>query len=350
MVQLVVVGLGRIGKSHAQNLLQTPDCQIVGVCSIVREELQWAKDELGLNTGQLWENYEEMLQKQNCDAVFLATSSNVHSSQIIAALEAGKHVFCEKPLGTSVADCEKTARIIAHYQDSLAQEKRVFMLGFVRRFDPAYSYAKKKIQEGAVGIPYMVRSQTSDHRDFAPFQLDFTATSGGIFHDMSVHDIDLIRWYLEAEPLNVHTVTSSLVFPEFAQIGDADNAIVTCEFEGGKIGVLQANRCSAHGHNTFTEIYGAQGILRIGFRPTWADVEILDAHGQRGECVYTFFDRFSEAFHLEVREFIRCINKQVSSPICYQDGVQATKIAEACTLSMKEKRIVSIAELDNENK
>ena len=341
MVQLVVVGLGRIGKSHAQNLLQTPGCQIVGVCSIVPKELQWAQDELGLHTAQLWQNYEEMLQTQNCDAVFLATSSNVHGQQITAALEAGKHVFCEKPLGTSVADCKKTARIIANFQ-----EKRVFMLGFVRRFDPAYSYAKKKIQQGAIGTPYMVRSQTSDHKDFAPFQLDFTASSGGIFHDMSVHDIDLIRWYLEAEPLNVYAVTSSLALPEFAQIGDADNAIVTCEFAGGKVGVLQANRCAAHGHNTFTEIYGTEGILRIGFRPTWADVEILDSHGQRGECVYTFFDRFSEAFRLEVRQFIRCVNEKISSPIRYQDGVQATKIAEACTLSMKEKRIVAIAELD----
>ena len=340
MVKLVIAGLGRMGKSHAENLLQTPGCQIVGACSVVRSELEWAKDQLGLAEGQLWHNYGEMLQRQDCDTVFLATSSNVHGQQIIAALEADKHVFCEKPLGTSVRECEKIAKVIARYQD-----KQIFMLGFVRRFDPAYSYAKKKIEEGIIGTPYMVRSQTSDHIDFAPFQVEFTATSGGIFHDMSVHDIDLIRWYLQAEPLSVHALTSSLAFPEFGQIGDADNAIVICEFVGGKIGVLQANRCAAHGHNTFTEIYGTKGILRIGFHPTWADVEILDAHGQRGECVYTFFDRFSEAFRLEVREFIRCIDEQSRSSICYRDGVQATKIAEACTRSMKQKRTVQLAEL-----
>ncbi|MEM9424209.1 MAG: Gfo/Idh/MocA family oxidoreductase [Spirochaetota bacterium] len=337
MVKLAIAGLGRIGKSHAENLLQTPGCEVVGACSIVKSELDWAQEHLGVV--QLWDNYEEMLRQQDCEAVFLATSSNVHGEQIIAALEAGKHVFCEKPLGTSVADCEKTSRIIAQYQD-----KQIFMLGFVRRFDPAYSYAKKKVAAGAIGTPYMVRSQTSDHLDFAPFQVEFTATSGGIFHDMSVHDIDLLRWYLGSEPLSVHALSSSFAFPEFGRIGDADNAIVTCEFEGGKIGVLQANRCAAHGHNTFTEIYGTEGILRIGFRPTWADVEILDAHGQRGECVYTFFDRFSEAFRLEVREFIRCINEKKGSPICYRDGLQATKIAEACTRSMKEQRSVLLSE------
>ena len=340
MVKLAIVGLGRMGKSHAENLLQTPGCQIVAACSVVPAELEWAKGHLQLKGGQLWHNYTEMLEKQDFSAVFLASSSNVHGEQIILALQAGKHVFCEKPLGTSIADCEKTARVIAEYQ-----EKQIFMLGFVRRFDPAYGYAKKKIEQGLIGAPYMVRSQTSDHSDSAPFQLAFTATSGGIFHDMSVHDIDLMRWYLGSEALSVHARGSSLVFPEFGQIGDADNAVVSCEFEGGKMGILQANRNAAHGHNACAEIYGSKGILRIGFRPTCCDVEILDAHGQRGECVYTFFDRFAEAFRREVREFISCINEKRNSPIRYQDGIQATRIAEACTRSMKEKRSVWLSEL-----
>ncbi len=337
MVKLAMVGLGRIGKSHAKNLMQTPGCEIVAACSLIPGELEWAQQHLALSRSQLWDDYAALLQKQDCDALFLATSSNVHGEQIIAGLKAGKHVFCEKPLGTSVADCEKTAQVIAQYPEP------VFMLGFVRRFDPAYAYAKKHIEQGRIGAPYMLRSQTSDHLDFAPFQLEFTASSGGIFHDMSVHDIDLMRWYLDAEVESVYALSSSLAFPEFGRIGDADNAIVSCELSSGKIGVIQANRNSAHGHNTLTEIYGSEGILRIGFRPAQVDVEILDAGGQRKECAYTFFDRFSDAFRLEVREFVNCVNEGRCPGIGYWDGVQATRIAEACTRSMKERRIVGIS-------
>lgn len=346
MVRLAIVGLGRMGKSHAENLRQIPGCEIVSACSVIESELEWAQRELGLSheppfTTQLWQDYSRMLQAQDCAAVFLSTPSNLHGEQIAAALEAGKHVFCEKPLGVSVADCRKTAELVAKYQDS-----QIFMPGFVRRFDPAYSYAKQKIREGLVGEPYMVRSQTADHRDFAPFQLGFCATSGGIFHDMGVHDMDLLRWYLEAEPLNAYALASSLAFPEFDRIGDADNVVATCEFEGGKIGVIQVNRCASHGHNTHTEIYGTEGVLRIGFRPARTDVEILDKNGQRSECVHTFQDRFAAAFRLEAQEFIACIEENRPPIVSCRDALQATLLAEACTLSMKEKRKVALSEME----
>lgn len=340
MVRLAVVGLGRMGQSHAENLRQIPGCEIVAACSVIESELAWAHRELGLAHAQLWRDYAQMLQQMDGSAVFLSTPSNLHGEQIAAALEAGKHVFCEKPLGVSVADCRNTADLVAKYQDT-----QVFMPGFVRRFDPAYSHAKQKIDEGLIGEPYMVRSQTADHRDFAPFQLGFCATSGGIFHDMGVHDMDLLRWYLGAEPLNAYALAGSLAFPEFGRIGDADNVIAVCEFAGGKIGVIQVNRCASHGHNTHTEIYGTEGVLRIGFRPARTDVEILDKHGQRSECVYTFQERFAEAFRLEAREFIACIEENRSSEVTCCDALQATLLAEACTLSSKEKRKVELSEL-----
>lgn len=338
-VKLGIVGLGRIGKSHAMNLLNSVGSKVVAACSIVPEELQWAKEHLPSDV-QLFERYEDMLEKADIDAVFLATTTAVHAEQIIKGFEADKHVFCEKPLGMNPEECRSVYDKIKEYS-----KKKVFMMGFVRRFDPAYAFAKKQVDEGVIGEPFMVRAQTADHDDFAAFQVEFVKTGGGIFHDMNVHDIDLVRWYLNAEAVSAYALGSSLVHPDFGPIGDADNATVSCEFEGGKTAVIGACRTAFHGHDTRAEIFGTKGILRVGFTPTVSDVQILDEHGQRYKCVYTFFDRFAEAFRLEAQAYIDCVLGKREPLISVDDALQATIVAEAFTKSFKEKRVVQVSEI-----
>lgn len=336
MVKTGIVGLGRLGKSHAINLLNIPNCELKSACSIVTKELEWAKEH---GISEVYSDYDEMLELSDIDAVFLVSSTSLHAGQIIKGLEAEKHVFCEKPLAVNVKECRKAVDII----NKLAN-KKIFMLGFVRRFDPAYAFAKKRITQGAIGKPFMVRSQTSDHDDFAPFQIEYTKTSGGIFHDMNVHDIDLARWYLGSELRSVYALGGSYVHKEFGAIGDADNASVMCEFDDGGLAVITASRTALHGHDTRTEIYGTKGIIRIGFTPAVADVTILDNGGIRSECVYTFFDRFREAFALEAQAFIRCIDSGEKSEISVLDGVRATEAAEAFTESFKKKAVVQLTD------
>ena len=337
MVKTAIVGLGRLGKSHAENLLNLPNCDLKAACSIIPEELEWAKEH-GIQ--ELYTDYEELLEKCDIEAVFLATSTSAHADQITKGLEAGKHVFCEKPLAVNLEECRKAAEIINKIAD-----KKVFMLGFVRRFDPAYAFAKKRIEDGAIGKPFMVRSQTSDHDDFAPFQVEYTKHSGGIFHDMNAHDIDLARWYLGSELKSVYAMGGSYVHQEFEEIGDADNASVMCEFDDGGMAVITASRTAFHGHDTRTEIYGTKGIIRIGFTPTIADVTILDNNGIRSECVYTFYDRFKEAFALESKAFIRYIETGETPIISVLDGVKATEATEAFTVSFKKRSVVQISDI-----
>lgn len=337
-IKIGIVGLGRIGKSHVKNLLNTVGCHLTSACSIVDNELEWAKE--CLPNVVLYKDYEEMLAKANIDAVFLATTTAVHAKQIVKGFEANKHVFCEKPLGISPDECRSVYDTIKAFS-----EKKTFMMGFVRRFDPSYVFAKKQIEEGVIGEPFMIRAQTADHNDFAAFQVEFVKTGGGIFHDMNVHDIDIARWFLGAEAVSVYALGSSVVHKEFGLIGDADNTTVSCEFEGGKTAFISASRTAFHGHDTRAEIYGTKGILRVGYTPAVADVEILDVHGQRKKCVYTFFDRFSEAFILEAQAFVDCIHGTIKPIISIDDALQATIVAEAFTKSFKEKRKVLVSEI-----
>ena len=184
-------------------------------------------------------------------------------------------------------------------------------MGFARRFDPSYSYCLKKLIDdgGLIGEPFLVRSQTVDLDEYAELQLDFAPSSGGIFLDYNVHDIDLARWYLGTEIKTVYSKGGGYVHKAFEDINDVDNTVVLAGFEDGKIAVISASRTAFHGHDTHTEILGSKGILKIGITPAKNRVEIVDAHGVRRECVKDFYERFQEGFLAEAQEFVNCIQE-----------------------------------------
>ena len=204
---------------------------------------------------------------------------------------------------------------------------------------------KKRISEDIIGEPFMVYSQTADHNNFAPFQLKFTPQAGRIFHDMNIHDIYLARWFLSSEIQTVYANEGVFVHKEFETINDADNTVVNCQYTDGKIAVISASRISFYGYDTRIEILGTKGRMRIGYSPANADIDILDTHSIRKEYAYTFYDRFEQGFKNEVQTFIDCIDKKKPSPITSKDSLIPSVVAEAFSLSFKEKRIVSTDEI-----
>ena len=327
-LRIGISGLGRLGKRHAQNLaFRVRGATLVAACSLVPEELEWARRELGVES--VHSSFTAMLDSGDVDAAFLVSSSSVHASQAIEALGRGLHVFTEKPLGVSVKECLEVERAVAAHPD------RVFFVGFVRRFDPSYAHAKRLIEEGAIGEPFLVRSQTVDLDEYAQFQVAFLPSSGGIFLDMNVHDVDLARWFLGAEVESVHAMGGSYVHPEFGAAGDADNTVAMLKFAGGKMAVISASRTAFHGHDTHTEITGSKGILKIGMTPVSSRVELFDSMGARAECVKDFYARFSEGFLAEAQEFVDCILQGRKPSILARDGTKATEIGFAMTESFR---------------
>ena len=334
-VKVGIAGLGRLGKRHAQNLrYRVEGADLAAACSIVPEELDWARDELGI--GETYADYGEMLERANLDAVYLVTTSSMHASQSIAALERGLHVFTEKPMGVSLDECKSVEEAVAQRGD------QVFFIGFVRRFDPSYAYAKKLIDDGAIGEPFLVRSQTVDLDEYAEFQVGFVPTSGGIFLDCNVHDIDLARWFLGSEVKTVYAKGGSYVHKAFDDVNDADNTVVLTTFQDGKIAVIAASRTAFHGHDTHTEITGSKGILKIGMTPAKNRVEVFDSQGARQECVKDFYERFREGFLNEAQEFINCIREGRQPIVSAWDGTKATEVGFAMTDSFRQGREITI--------
>ena len=237
-----------------------PGAALVAACSPVAEEREWAR--ANLPELALHDDYETLLADKSIDAVWLVTPTSLHPAQIIAALRAGKHVFCEKPLSLDLDECD---RVI---EESARHPELQVMIGFVRRFDPSYRDAFEKVGKGAIGRPFMVRSQTCDKNDPDGFFVRFAPTSGGLFLDCSVHDIDLARWLLgNPRPKRVFASGTIAIHEGLRECGDIDNGVGICEFEDGRLAMFYASRTMAHGHDTQTEVIGTSGMLSVGHNP-----------------------------------------------------------------------------------
>jgi myo-inositol 2-dehydrogenase / D-chiro-inositol 1-dehydrogenase len=331
-----IAGVGRMGRHHATNLAQrVQGAALVAACSPVVEELAWARDALGVASG--YADYGELLAHPGLDAVFLATPTTLHADQIIAGLEAGKHVFSEKPLALNLPDCLRVAAVAAKHP------RQKVMIGYVRRFDPSYRDAHEKIAAGAIGRPFLARSQTTDKNDPSGFFVRFAPTSGGILLDMSVHDIDTVRWLLGAgDARRVYATGTIAVHQGLRECGDVDNAVATIEFADDRIACIYASRTMAHGHETATEVIGTEGSLTIGRNPRINRVEIADGHGVRNECTPTFYERFADAFLVEAQAFVDVVRDDLPPPLTLRDATEATRIGIAVTESLRTRRAVDV--------
>jgi myo-inositol 2-dehydrogenase/D-chiro-inositol 1-dehydrogenase len=331
-----IVGLGRMGRRHAENLAQrVPGAELVAACSPSTVARDWAKQALGVP--DVYADYATLLRHPGLDAVFLATPAAVHAAQIVAALRAGKHAFCEKPLSLDLAPCREVEREAAQHP------RQKVMIGYVRRFDASYQDAQAKIAAGAIGRPFIVRSETCDRNDATGFFVRFAPTSGGIFVDMSVHDIDLARWLLGSpRPLRVFATGAIAVHEGLRACGDVDNGLAVCEFEGGRMATVYASRTMAHGHETVTEIVGTRGRLTVGRAGRLNHVEIADEHGVRTETTPTFYERFADAFLREASHFVDCVRLDRPPALTLDDATEATRIAIALRTSLLEGREVSL--------
>jgi myo-inositol 2-dehydrogenase/D-chiro-inositol 1-dehydrogenase len=323
-----IAGLGRLGKRHAEQLARhTPGARLVSACSPAPAELAWARETLGVEC--LHEDFDAFVRDPQLDAVALVTPTTLHAEQTIAALEAGKHVFVEKPLSLDVEACRRVEAVANRHPTLVA------MVGFVRRFDPSYRQARADIDAGAIGRPFLVRSQTCDLNDPDGFFVRFAPTSGGIYMDCSVHDIDLARWML-GNPVATRVFASGTIalHPGLQACGDVDNGLGLVEFADGSRAVLYASRTMGHGHEASTDIIGTAGMLSVGVGAHRDRLQLRDAGGVRHRPVADFFERFGEAFRHEMEAFVAAC-RGAPAPLTLADATEATRIGQALAQSLR---------------
>jgi len=329
-----VVGLGRIGKIHIENLVnRIPGAEVVAISDVAAAELEAAAARFGVE--RTFADYQELLDLPEVDAVAICSPTDRHYQMIVDAAARGKQIFCEKPIDLSL---EKVQAANAEVRRRGVQ----MMVGFNRRFDPNFLKVRETIAGGLVGQPQVLRITS---RDPAPPPEHYIRASGGLFLDMTIHDFDMARYLMGSEVIEVYARAAVLVDPVFARAGDWDTAVITLTFENGAYATIDNSRKAVYGYDQRVEMFGSEGMVTVANNTP--DTHILcDRVGIHTALPLNFFlERYAESYLREMRSFVEAVENQTPVPVGGEDGLKAAVIALAAGKSARENRPVKLTEI-----
>jgi inositol 2-dehydrogenase len=332
-VSVGIIGLGRMGQIYAEHLARHGQVRIASVSDLIGERAAQLAEKLGVESWTA--DYREVLQDRSIDAVFVTSSTSTHRQVVIAAAEAGKAIFCEKPIALTLED---TDDMIA----ALDRTGVMFQAGFMRRFDRGYAAARRQIEEGAIGEPVTFKSIGRD--PFCP-DLEYAkpSVSGGLILDMAIHDFDLARWLMADEVRRVQTEGGTLAFPQLNTVGDIDNAVVNMRFQGGALGNVEVSRNALYGYDIRTEILGTKGGLNVGYYQH-TPLLIMTTQGIQYDMVPYIVERFGDAYRAQTYDFVDRVLYEREPAVDARDARAALLIGLAATRSYYEDRVVVLDE------
>lgn len=328
-IRTAVFGLGRLGYWHAVNVTKNRDAELVAVCDMSIETAERVAKELEIPN--FANNPEDIFQDDTIEAVIIATPTSTHFDLLKRSSESGKAIFVEKPLTISL----KEAREI---KDIIESNKTICQVGFMRRFDPAYDAAKRRIDAGDIGKPIYFRGISRDPQ--APHE-SFIEHSGGMFVDVSIHDFDIARYLMNSEVISVSAHGSVLKYPFMEKYGDVDQALTYIEFASGAAGDVEASRNAYYGYDIRAEIIGTEGSIFIG-NLREHDIQILTKAGNTHDILPDFPIRFKDAYNLELEDFFQAVIKKGSTRVTVDDGVKALEISYAARESYQTGQQVDL--------
>jgi len=333
-IEVGIIGAGRIGKLHAENIsYNIPGVEIKSIADIFAEKISdWAS---GLGIKNVVKDYHEILNDPEIDAVLICSSTNTHAQISVEAAEAGKHIFCEKPVDLSI---EKIKRAI----EAVEKAGVKFQVGFNRRFDHNFKKVRDLVLEGKIGDPHIVRITS---RDPAPPPAEYIKVSGGIFLDMTIHDFDMARYLSGSEVEEVYVQAAVLVDPAIGEAGDVDTAIITLKFENGALGVIDNSRKAAYGYDQRVEVFGSKGSAAAS-NDTPTNTVLSTEEGVTGDKpLYFFLERYKDSFIDEMKDFFSAIINDKGTPVTAIDGLKPVIIGLAAKKSLAEGRPVKTSEI-----
>jgi len=331
-INIGVIGVGRIGRLHVRNLkYQVPGTKVLAVADIFEKSARETASQLEIPIAE--KDYRVLLENKDIDVVVICSSTDTHAQIISEAAQAGKQIFCEKPIAL---DVEKIDQAIAAVKKAGVK----LQVGFNRRFDPSFKKAKDLMAKGTIGTPHLVRITS---RDPEPPPISYVKVSGGIFLDMMIHDFDMARYLLNQEVVELMAVGSCLVDPAIGEAGDIDTAIVTLKYEGGAWGTIDNSRKAVYGYDQRIEVFGSEGCIIVG-NPTPTEVIVNGAEDiKTDKPLYFFTERYQEAYLAEMEEFINCVREDKEPPVGGFDGKISVQMGYAAKESLIKGSFVKIS-------
>lgn len=334
MIRIAVLGCGRIGRMHAENIARHPRAELAGVFDVygpAAADVAQSLDVANFTTA------EALMACDSVDAILIATSTPTHADFIEQAAAAGKPMLCEKPIDLSFDRVNACA-------DTIKDSETPIMLGFVRRFDPGHRAVRQAILAGQIGELHQVVI-TSRDPDMAPES--YIEVSGGIFRDMTIHDFDMARFILGEEVTEVFATASRLVDPDLmVRHDDYDSVSVTLKTASGKQALISNSRRAVYGYDQRVEAFGDAGMaVSENRRDNNMRLHRADFTEQGAPLNNFFIDRYADAFAAEIDAFVEAIENNQAPEVGFEDGRQALILAEAALKSVAEGRIILTSEV-----
>ncbi len=328
MLDVAIFGAGRIGSIHAGNVAHETGVRP----KYVVDPNAAAAEALASRVGAQVATVAQVIDDRRIGAVLICSSTDTHADLIVAAAEAGKAIFCEKPVDLDLARAHACA-------EAVKRAGVTCMIGFQRRFDPTFSAVKARILAGEIGTPEML---VITSRDPGAPPIPYIRSSGGIFKDMLIHDFDVFRWILDDNAETVHASASCLTDPAIAEAGDVDATAVTIRTKRGRLCQINTSRRAVYGYDQRFEVLGSEGMLQAGnHTPT----EVVASTGKAVSHdlpLHFFLERYRAAYANEMAHFFAVLAGREKLRTSIDDGVKALALADAATTSWREGRIVRL--------
>ena len=329
-----IIGAGRIGKVHAESLVQqVPAANVIAIADVNVEEARLLAGKLGIE--QVSADYRDILNNPTVEAVVICSPTNTHALYIEEAALAGKHIFCEKPVDLNLS-------VIQHALDVVKNSGVKLMVGFNRRFDPNFAKVQSLVREGKIGEPHILKITSRDPNPPSP---QYVTVSGGMFLDMTIHDFDMARFIVGSEVEEVYVVSAVLVDQAIGKAGDVDTAIITLRFKNGCLGVIDNSRKAVYGYDQRVEIFGSKGMVNVENNKPDNHRYYAAENISESLPLNFFMTRYTEAYSIEMKEFCNAVIKNTPLTVDGFDGLVSVAIGLAAKKSVEEKRPVKLSEI-----
>lgn len=332
-IKLGVAGLGRIGKIHLKNLCRNfPEVEVIAIMDVFDDSKAIADE---FNIPVFVKTYQELIAVEGLEAVVICSPTDTHADYVMQAANAGKHIFCEKPLDLSLSKVQQVLEVVNESDAKL-------MLGFNRRFDPEFKKIRELVENDTIGDPHIIKITS---RDPGAPPLSYVKVSGGMFLDMSIHDFDMARYISGKQVKEVFAKATVKVDPEIASAGDVDTAIITLTFEDDSMAVIDNCREAAYGYDQRLEVFGSKGMAEANNNFA-NNHKLYTKNAVSGELPLHFFlERYQASYNQEISEFIDALVSDGDMPVDGEDGMQSIAIGLAAKKSVAENRPVLMSEI-----
>ena len=336
MLKIGIIGAGRIGKVHLESIsYHVKNATVTAMADpFMNEETEKLIRSYGVS--KVTTDYKDILNDKDIDAVLVCSSTDTHAAISIEAINAGKHVFCEKPVDHSIEKIQAVADALKEHPDIK------FQVGFNRRFDHNFAAIRKAYDDGKIGEAHILKITS---RDPEPPNPAYIKVSGGIFLDMTIHDFDMACFLTDSDVEELYVNSAVLVDPAIGEQGDVDTAIITMKMANGALAVIDNSRKAAYGYDQRAELFGSNGMVATS-NDTVSSAVISNADGVTGEKpLFFFLERYMGSFSEEMRQFTEAVINDTEVPVGIHAGLQSVKIGLAARKSVEEHRPVKISEI-----